>query len=72
MKKVNPSLALTCPFPLVFLSHLFIAFKAIFYTNLGSKGIVTFVSDFFTYSRTKTSTSLNYFRYMSFAKFYFC
>ena len=35
MNKVNPLPALTAPFPLIFLSNLFIAFEVILLTNRG-------------------------------------
>ena len=51
MDKVNPFLAVTAPFPLTFLSTLFIAFEAILLTNPGklslAKEIATFFSAFF-------------------------
>ena len=53
INKVNPFPALTAPFPLIFLSNLFIAFKGKLHTNLGklslAKGIAIFVSAFFAY-----------------------
>ena len=46
--KVNPSPPLTAPFPLIFLSNLFIAFEAKLLTNPGklslAERIATFVS----------------------------
>ena len=51
--KVNPLPALTAPFPLIFLSNLFIGFEVKFLTNPGnlslSKGIATFLSVFLSY-----------------------
>ena len=51
MNKVNPLPAFTAPFPLIFLSNLFIAFVVILLTKPEklslAKGIATFVSDFF-------------------------
>ena len=51
INKVNPFPALTTPFPLTFLSNLFIAFEAKLLTNPGKlcldKGIAIFVSAFF-------------------------
>ena len=47
MMKVNPFPALTAPFPLIFLSHLFIVFEVILLTNSGklspAKGTATFL-----------------------------
>ena len=57
MNKVNPLPAFTAPFPLIFLSNLFIAFVVILLTKPEklslAKGIVTFVSDFFPKYLTK-------------------
>ena len=51
VNKVNPFLALKAPFPLIFLSSLFIEFQAKLLTNPGklslAKGIATFVRCFF-------------------------
>ena len=51
MNKVNSFPALTAPFPLIFLSNLFIAFEVRLLTSPGklslAKGIATFVSAFF-------------------------
>ena len=51
INKGNPFPALTSPFPLIFLSNLFIVFEAKFFTNPGelslAKGITIFASDFF-------------------------
>ena len=51
INKVNPFPALTAPFPLIFLSNLFIAFEIKLLTNPGklslAKGIAMFVSAFF-------------------------
>ena len=51
INKVNPFPALTAPFPLIFLSNLFIALEVVLLTNPGklflAKGIATFVSAFF-------------------------
>ena len=51
MNKANPFPSLTSPFPLTFLSNLFIAFEVILLTNPGklslAKGKATFVSAFF-------------------------
>ena len=51
INKVNPFPALTAPFPLIFLSNLFIAFEAKLLTNPGklslAKRIATFASAFF-------------------------
>ena len=51
MNKVNPFPALTAPFPLIFLSNLFIAFEVKLLANLGTlslaKGSIIFVSAFF-------------------------
>ena len=68
--------------PLIFLSNIFVAFKAAFnttiVTNFGrtslAKGIAEFISAFFwlIYYITKKSTQLNYFSQMSFTKFYIC
>ena len=50
MKKVNPFPDLTAPFPLIFLSNLFIAFEVKLLTYPGklslAKGIATFVCSF--------------------------
>ena len=52
MSKVNPFPALTSPFPLIFLSNLFIAFEVKLLTYPGklsvAKGIATLVSAFFS------------------------
>ena len=57
MNKVNPLPAFTAPFPLIFLSNLFIAFVVILLTKPEklslAKGIATFVSDFFPKYLTK-------------------
>ena len=51
INKVNLFPALTAPFPLIFLSNLFIAFEVKLLTNLDklslAKEIATFISDFF-------------------------
>ena len=51
INKVNPFTALTAPFPLIYLSNLFIALEVKFLTNLGklflAKRIAIFVSAFF-------------------------
>ena len=51
INKVNPSPALTAPFPLIFLSNLFIAIEVKLLANPGKLSLVeeiaTFVSDFF-------------------------
>ena len=51
INKINPFPALTTPFPLIFCSNLFIAFKTKLLTNPGklslAKGIATFASAFF-------------------------
>ena len=51
INKVNPLPAPTAPFPLIFLSNLFIAFEVILLTNPAKlslpKGIATFVRAFF-------------------------
>ena len=51
INKVNPFLALTSPFPLIFLSNLFIAFEVKLLTNPRkfslAKGIAIFFSAFF-------------------------
>ena len=51
INKVNPFLALTSPFPLIFLSNLFIAFEVKLLTNPQklslAKGIAIFFSAFF-------------------------
>ena len=51
INKVNLFLALTDPFPLIFLSNLFIIFEVQLFTNSGklslAKGIAIFVSAFF-------------------------
>ena len=49
INKVNPFPALTAPFPLIFLSKLFISFEAKMLTNPG-KEIAIFVSAFFSKS----------------------
>ena len=50
MNKVNIFPVLTAPFPLIFLSNLFIAFAVTLLTNAGKlslvKGIATFISAF--------------------------
>ena len=50
INKVNPFPALTAPFPLIFLSNLFIAFEVKLLTNPGklfpAKGITAFASAF--------------------------
>ena len=52
INQINIFPARTPPFPLIFLSNLFIAFEAKLITNPRklslAKGIVTFVSDFFS------------------------
>ena len=60
INKVNPFPALTAPFPLIFISNLFIAFEVKLFTNPGklslAKGIKTFISAFFpklSYQETK-------------------
>ena len=72
INKVNPFPALTAPFPVIFLSSLFIEFEVKLLTNPGTlslaKGIVIFVSAFFplnylTKNKTqyhKFSKTLNY------------
>ena len=51
INKVNPFLALTAPFPLIFHSNLFIAFEVKLLTNPGKlflvKRIAKFASEFF-------------------------
>ena len=51
MNNANPFPALTAPFPLIFLSNLFIAFKVKLLTNPGklslAKGIAICLSAFF-------------------------
>ena len=51
MNKVNPFLALTAPFPVIFLSNLFIEFEDILLTYPGklslAQGVATFFSAFF-------------------------
>ena len=51
INKVNPFIALAAPFPLIFLSNLFIGFEAKWLTNLGklslAKGIAIFFSVFY-------------------------
>ena len=51
INKVNPFSALTAPFPLIFLSNLFIAFEVKLLNYPGklslAKGIAIFVSAFF-------------------------
>ena len=51
MNKVNLFPALTAPFPLIFISNLFIAFEVKLLTNPGklslAKGIAMFVSAYF-------------------------
>ena len=51
INKVNPFPAQTTPFPLIFLSNLFIPFKGKLHTNLDklslAKGVAIFVSAFF-------------------------
>ena len=51
INKVNPFLAWTALFPLIFLSNLFIALEVKLLTNPGKsslvKGIAIFVNDFF-------------------------
>ena len=51
INKVNPFPALTAPFPLIFLSNLFIAFEVKLANNPGklslTEGIVIFVGAFF-------------------------
>ena len=50
INKVNPILVLKAPFPLIFLSNLFMAFEVKLLTNPGklslAKGIATFISAF--------------------------
>ena len=52
INKVNPFPALTAPFPLIFLSNLFIAFEVELLTNPGKLplaiGIAMFISAFFS------------------------
>ena len=52
INKVNPFLAMTALFRLIFLSNLFIAFEVKLLTNSGklslAKGITMFVSAFFS------------------------
>ena len=51
INKVNPFPALTAPFPLIFLSNLFIAIEVKLLTNPGiAKGIATFVCTFYFFS----------------------
>ena len=51
INKLNPFSALTAPFPLIFLSNLYIAFEVNLLTNPGklsvAKGIAIFLSAFF-------------------------
>ena len=76
--KVNPFPALAAPFPFIFLSNVFIAVKVKLLTNPNqlslAKGIATFVSAFFPIlaNQELKETWLNYFRYLSFPKFYIC
>ena len=61
INKVNPFPALSFPFPLIFLSGLFIAFEAKLLTNPGklslAKEIVLFVSVLFPNYLTKNQKS---------------
>ena len=47
MNKVNPFTALTTLFPLIFLSHLFIAFEVILLTNPGKLSLAKQIATFF-------------------------
>ena len=75
INKVNPFLALTAPFPLIFLSNLFIAFEVKLLTNPGklslAKEISIFVSAFFP-KLTKQGPKDQYYRHLSFTKFNIC
>ena len=66
INKVNPFLALTAPFPLIFLPNLFIAFESQLLTNPSklslAKGIARCVM--------KKSTQLNHFRQLRLTNFF--
>ena len=47
MNKVNPFPVLTAPFPLIFLSNLFIAFEAKLLTNPGKLSLAKGIARFF-------------------------
>ena len=78
MNKVNPFPALTAPFPLILLSNLFIGLEVKLLTNPGklppAKELeyLLELSSLNYLTKTKRSTRLNYFKYLSFTKFYIC
>ena len=75
INKGNPFPALTAPFPLIFLSNLFIAFEVKFLTNQGklslAEGIAIFVGAFFPKLPNQEPKD-PLIRYPSFTRFYIC